>query len=207
MEEEDAPPEDWTRKELVEECKALELTDKGTKAVLIATIKEARAAAPEVAIKAVEVTEEAITVADSVPAADADNPVEEMEFEDVEIPVWREVEPVAETLPVTVLGSPAPEPEEAVTEDVATEVAEPAAEIEAPTEVVTEEAAPLPTVEATVEEEEDAPLEDWTKKELAEECKTLGLSDKGARRCLLQGSRNMSRCMTLTRMTKKLRQR
>ena len=31
------------------------------------------------------------------------------------------------------------------------------------------------------EDEEDGPLEDWTIKELKEECKTLGLSDKGKR--------------------------
>ena len=31
------------------------------------------------------------------------------------------------------------------------------------------------------EKEEDGPLEDWTIKELKEECKTLGLSDKGKR--------------------------
>ena len=31
------------------------------------------------------------------------------------------------------------------------------------------------------EKEEDVPLEDWTIKELKEECKTLGLSDKGKR--------------------------
>merc|ERR1712142_963475 len=29
------------------------------------------------------------------------------------------------------------------------------------------------------EDEEDGPLEDWTVKELKDECKTLGLSDKG----------------------------
>ena len=43
-EEEDGPLEDWTRKELAEECKTLGLSDLGVKAVLIARIKEARAA-------------------------------------------------------------------------------------------------------------------------------------------------------------------
>merc|ERR1712241_1667687 len=42
-------------------------------------------------------------------------------------------------------------------------------------EVVAEE----PVIEESVEEEEDGPLEDWTVKELKEECKTLGIADKG----------------------------
>ena len=42
MEEGDGPLEDWTRKELADECKNLGLSDKGVKAVLIARIKEAR---------------------------------------------------------------------------------------------------------------------------------------------------------------------
>ena len=46
-EEEDGPLEDWTRKELVGECKTLGLSDLGVKAVLIARIKEARAATEE----------------------------------------------------------------------------------------------------------------------------------------------------------------
>merc|ERR1711892_577008 len=42
------------------------------------------------------------------------------------------------------------------------------------------------TIAETVPEEEDAPLQDWTKKELAEECKTLGLSDKGNKASLIE---------------------
>merc|ERR1711892_1442063 len=44
-EEEDGPLEDWTKKELAEECKALGLSDKGNKASLIERIEEARAKA------------------------------------------------------------------------------------------------------------------------------------------------------------------
>merc|ERR1711979_155010 len=58
--------------------------------------------------------------------------------------------------------------EEAVAEEAAAE--EPAAE---------EAAAEEPVIEESVEEEEDGPLEDWTVKELKEECKTLGIADKG----------------------------
>ena len=34
-------------------------------------------------------------------------------------------------------------------------------------------------------EEGDGPLEDWAKRELADECKTLGLSDKGVKAVLI----------------------
>ena len=44
-EEEDGPLEDWRRKELVAECKALGLSDYGVRADLVARIKEARASA------------------------------------------------------------------------------------------------------------------------------------------------------------------
>merc|ERR1719516_752593 len=39
--EEDGPIEDWTKKELVEECKSLGISDKGNKVALIERIKEA----------------------------------------------------------------------------------------------------------------------------------------------------------------------
>ena len=44
-EKEDGHLEDWRRKELVAECKALGLSDYGVRADLVARIKEARAAA------------------------------------------------------------------------------------------------------------------------------------------------------------------
>merc|ERR1711881_712446 len=86
--EEDGPLEDWTVKELKDECKTLGLSDKGKKAELINRIKDFRAASEAPAESVVEQTEE-------------------------------------------------------------------------------------------MDVEEDGPLEDWSVKELKEECKTLGLSDKG----------------------------
>ena len=58
-EEEYGPLEDWTRKELAEECKTLGLSDLGVKAVLIARIKEARAATEEEAVVEEAALEEA----------------------------------------------------------------------------------------------------------------------------------------------------
>merc|ERR1711881_45499 len=73
--------------------------------------------------------------------------------------------------------------EEAVAEEAVAEeaVAEEAVAEEAATEepVAEEAAAEEPVIEESVEEEEDGPLEDWTVKELKEECKTLGIADKG----------------------------
>merc|ERR1719233_2071238 len=46
-------------------------------------------------------------------------------------------------------------------------------------EVATEEAAVEDAPAEEMEVEDDGPLEDWTVKELKDECKTLGLSDKG----------------------------
>merc|ERR1711997_21264 len=76
--EEDGPLEDWTKKELAEECKNLGLSDKGTKAVLIARIKEAKAAAE--------------------PAVEASTEEVPMEAEAAEVPAVEEV--VAEEAPV-----------------------------------------------------------------------------------------------------------
>merc|ERR1711892_1170381 len=140
------PLEDRTKKELMEECKVLGLSDKGNKVALIERIKEAKPAA------AVEETPEA-------PAAE-EAPVAEEEPAAVEVAVAEEEAPVAEETPVV---EEVPADEEAPAADAAVEEA-PAAEVE----------------------EEDAPLEDWTKKELMEVCKVLGLSDKGNKAALIE---------------------
>jgi len=152
-EEEDAPLEDWTKKELVQECKSLGLSDKGTKPILISRIKEARA-----------------TAADAAPA-----------------------DAVAGEAAVVEVENKAVEEEKAV-EEGTVEVEEETGPTEEP--VVAEEAAPIeePAVEdalTIVENPEDSaeeanvPLEDWTKKDLIQECKTLGLSEKGSKPVLI----------------------
>merc|ERR1711936_959842 len=116
--EEDAPLEDWTVKELKEECKTLGLADKGKKAELIERIKEARAATTvpvleeevtqtEEAVPVEEVTEveEATPVAETV-AVEEEAPVEESvpaEVTSVEeaAPVEEEATNNAETSSVT----------------------------------------------------------------------------------------------------------
>merc|ERR1712142_518601 len=122
--EEDGPLEDWTVKELKEECKTLGVSDKGKKAELIERIRAAQATTTETAV------EEA--------------PAEEAAVEETAV-------------------------EEAAVEEAAVEVA------------ATEEAEP-----EAMDTEEDGPLEDWTVKELKEECKTLGLSDKGKKAELIE---------------------
>ena len=72
MEEGDGPLEDWTRKELADECKTLGLSDKGVKAVLIARVKEAKAS-PEPAVEETPVEE----AAEEEPAAVEEPVVEE----------------------------------------------------------------------------------------------------------------------------------
>merc|ERR1712112_687843 len=68
--EEDAPLEDWTKKELADECKTLGLSDKGTKAVLIGRIKEAREAAVSTSTEEpMEVTETAAEAVEKEAAA------------------------------------------------------------------------------------------------------------------------------------------
>merc|ERR1712096_125204 len=57
--EEDGPLEDWTLKELKEECKTLCLSDKGKKADLIERIKDAKSVAKETAPVVEEVQEDA----------------------------------------------------------------------------------------------------------------------------------------------------
>merc|ERR1712106_554437 len=63
-------------------------------------------------------------------------------------------------------------------------------ETEATESVTEEEDAVEPVVEEekveVPEEEEDGPIEDWTKKELADECKTMGISDKGNKAVLIE---------------------
>merc|ERR1712112_359167 len=89
--EEDAPLEDWTKKELADECKTLGLSDKGTKAVLIGRIKEARESA--VATSAEEPMEVTETAAEAVEeAAVVEAAVEEAAVEEAAVE-----EPIAET--------------------------------------------------------------------------------------------------------------
>ena len=79
MEEGDGPLEDWTRKELADECKTLGLSDKGVKAVLIARIKEAKAS-PEPAVEETpveEAAEEEPAVAEEPAASAVEEPVVE----------------------------------------------------------------------------------------------------------------------------------
>merc|ERR1711892_1555108 len=127
--EEDGPLEDWTVKELKEECKTLGLSDKGKKTELIERIKEAKATETAPAVE-VSVEEDVVEVSSVEEAAEVDA------------------------------------------------VEEPAAD--AP---VAEEEVVAPE---SMEIEEDGPLEEWTVKELKEECKTLGLSDKGKKSELIE---------------------
>merc|ERR1712128_151115 len=64
--EEDAPLEDWTVKELKEECKSLGLADKGKKTELIERIKDARASAPAVEAAVEEAVVEEAAVEEAV---------------------------------------------------------------------------------------------------------------------------------------------
>merc|ERR1711892_659351 len=155
-EEEDGPLEDWTKKEMGEECKTLGLSDKGNKASLIERIEEARAKAKTESVVEPETIE--------------DKPVEDDNTEETEEVVSTENEIEAEQTSVET----EVEAEEAV-------VSEPVIEESTPIEAeATETKAAKPE-----EEEEDAPIEEWTKKELVEECKNLGISDKGNKATLV----------------------
>ena len=119
-EEEDGPLEDWTLKELKEECKTQGLSEKEKKTELVERIKEFHA-------KSVQTPE-----------------VEDTEANKAES-VEEETEGVAE------------ESNEEL-KDVSEENSE---------------------QEAMEVDEEDSPLEDRTVKELKEECKAIGVSNKG----------------------------
>merc|ERR1711892_839033 len=145
-EEEDAPLQDWTKKELAEECKTLGLSDKGNKASLIERIEEARAKSKTETVVEPETIE--------------DKPVEDVTAEETEEGASTEISVEAEEAVVSepVIGESTPVEAEASE----TEAAKPE------------------------EEEEDAPIEEWTKKELVEECKNLGISDKGNKAALIE---------------------
>merc|ERR1712121_382066 len=66
-EEEDGPLEDWTKKELVDECKALGLSDKENKAALIERIKKKKAKKEAVPAEETPAVEET-PAAEEVPA-------------------------------------------------------------------------------------------------------------------------------------------
>merc|ERR1711892_617784 len=161
VEEEDGPLEEWTVKELKDECKALGVSDKGKKTELIVRIKEAKAAVEEP-------TEEA-AVEEAV--------IEEAAVEEAAVEEAAVEEAAAEEATVEEAAAEEPAAEEPVAEESAAE--EPAAE-----EPVVEEAA-VEEPEA-MEVEEDGPLEEWTLKELKEECKTLGLSEKGKKAAIIE---------------------
>ena len=79
-----------------------------------------------------------------------------------------------------------PVEETAAVEEVPSEES-PETPAKAESEAMDEEApAEEARVEETMEDEEDAPLEDWTIKELKEKCKTLGLSDKGKKAQIIE---------------------
>merc|ERR1712123_499707 len=175
-EEEDGPLEDWTKKELAEECKTLGLSDKGNKASLIERIEEARAKAKT------ESVVESETIEDKPVEDDTTEETEEVvstenELEAEQTSVETEVEAEEAVVSEPVIGECTP----VEAEDSEAVISEPEIEESAPIEAeATETEAAKPE-----EEEEDAPIEEWTKKELVEECKNLGISDKGNKAALI----------------------
>ena len=136
--EKDDPLEEWTRKELKEECRTLGLSDRGKKAQLIERITKARAATV-----GASPTEEAVAPVEEIVA------IKETEAFVEEAPA---VEELAEATAVR-----------KAEEDKFIEKMELTGE-EAPTEkVVVETETPDPE---TMEVEKDDPLEGWTRKEL-----------------------------------------
>jgi len=89
--EEDGPLEEWTVKELKEECKTLGVADKGKKAELIERITEARLAAKEAVVE--EPVVEAAVEEAVVEEAEVEEPVEEAAPEEAAV---EEVAPVEE---------------------------------------------------------------------------------------------------------------
>merc|ERR1712128_183690 len=83
--EEDGPLEEWTVKELKEECKTLGVADKGKKAELIERITEARLAAKEAVVEepVVEAAPEEAAVEEVAPVEEA--PVEEAPVEEAPV--------------------------------------------------------------------------------------------------------------------------
>jgi len=148
-EEEDGPLEDWTLKELKEECKTQGLSDKGKKAELVERIKEFRA-------KSVQTPEVEDTEANE--AESVEEETEEVAEENNEEP--KEVSEESNEEPKEVSEESNEEPKE-----------------------VSEENSEQEAMEV---DEEDGPLEDWTVKELKEECKTIGVSDKGKKAELVE---------------------
>merc|ERR1712142_1409385 len=159
--EEDGPLEDWTVKELKEECKTLGLSDKGKKVELIERIRAAQATPTQEEVPAEETAAEEAAVEEAA--------VEEAAVEEVAVEEAAVEEAPVEEAPV----------QEAPVEEAAVEEA-------AVEEAVTEEAAVVEAEPEAMDTEEDGPLEDWTVKELKEECKTLGLSDKGKKAELIE---------------------
>merc|ERR1719516_102374 len=207
--EEDGPIEDWTKKELVEECKTLGISDKGNKAVLVARIKEAWAAkkseekenkaeaeAPAPSSETESPAEEE-PVAEAQPEAEAEaQTVESVESEDqTETPEATETvveeQAVEETSKDSVpLADAEEENNSAAADDAASPVEEstPADEVQeeaVPSEAAQEEVTPVVEAKEVVEEE-DGPIESWSKKELIDECKSLGISDKGNKAVLIE---------------------
>merc|ERR1711978_313719 len=161
MGEEDGPLEDWTRKELAEECKTLGLSDKGVKAVLIARIKEAREAkVAETQVEEVASEEAAVeeAVVDETPAGEAaveEAPVEEAVGEEA----LSEETATEETQEVEAPAVEAeePTPSEAIEVD---EAEDPAAEEPAAVDEAVVEAAPVedaaPVEEAVADSDNDS---------------------------------------------------
>merc|ERR1712128_351000 len=95
--EEDGPLEEWTLKELKEECKTLGLSEKGKKAAIIERIKEAKATpVEEAAVEEAPAAEEAVEEASVEEAAAEEAAVEEAAVEEVAVEEAAVEEPAVE---------------------------------------------------------------------------------------------------------------